>query len=198
MNSDYTMAIHDPIHVFRFVKDIFVRYHKTIQFNRDKSCEVNERKKGCNSTPRDHIAFKAILWNLVNKFSLMSISRRHRPKSDRDLLWRLSANLARSRHNDQFSRWLELAYKTVQLLVTFYRKEESLSARYYSIVQSQQLSIWRKRYLISFYKFRTLAFCIMRLTPLLLWIMRLSLAFSIPFPLPKVSWNYFIAKLYFM
>lgn len=80
------MAIHDPIHVFRFVKDIFVRYHKTIQFNRDKSCEVNERKKGCNSTPRDHIAFKAILWNLVNKFSLMSISHCHRPKSDRDLL----------------------------------------------------------------------------------------------------------------
>lgn len=80
------MAIRDPIHVFRFVKDIFIRYHKTIQFNRDKSCEVNERKKGCHSTPRDHIAFKAILWNLVNKFSLMSISHRHRPKSDRDLL----------------------------------------------------------------------------------------------------------------
>lgn len=150
-------------------------------------------KKGCNSTPRDHIAFKAILWNLVNKFSLMSISHRHRPKSDRDLLGGCPQISP-----DQFSRWLELAYKTVQLLVTFYRKEESLSARYYSIVQSQQLSIWKKRYLISFYKFRTLAFCIMRLTPLLLWIMRLSLAFSIPFPLPKVSWNYFIAKLYFM
>lgn len=75
------MAIHDPIHVFRFVKDIFIRYQKTIQFNRDKSCEVNERKKA--AIQRRVIIY---LWNLVNKFSLMSISHCHRPKSDRDLL----------------------------------------------------------------------------------------------------------------
>lgn len=36
-------------------------------------------------TPRDHIEFEAILWNLVTKFSLMSISQCHLPKSDRDL-----------------------------------------------------------------------------------------------------------------
>lgn len=55
----------------------------------------------------------------------------------------------------------------------------------------------KKTTIISIHKFRTLTFCIMRLTPILLWIMRLSLAFSIPFPLPKVSLIYFIAKLYF-
>lgn len=58
------MAIHDPIHVFRFVKDIFVRYHKTIQFNRDESCEVNERKK------KAAIQRRVIIWHLRQSFGI--------------------------------------------------------------------------------------------------------------------------------
>lgn len=65
-----------------YLYDITKRYNLTVI----KAVKLMSEKKGCNSTPRDHIAFKAILWNLVNKFSLMSISHCHRPKSDRDLL----------------------------------------------------------------------------------------------------------------